>query len=85
MSTAVPAPDAQLPIGTPVRYWTGWREGDGKASRTRTEVHLLGGHTLVVWVEGERSCIAVTHVERMEAGLPGCNWHEGGRDDRDRI
>jgi len=21
----------------------------------------------------------------MEAGVPGCNWHEGGRDDRDRI
>lgn len=51
------------PIGTPVRYWTGIREGDGKTSFTRTQAHLLSGHTPVVWVNGEASCIALTHVE----------------------
>ncbi|MEV6344155.1 hypothetical protein [Actinoplanes sp. NPDC051851] len=50
-------------IGTPVRYWTGVREGAGKTSRTRTEADLLGGHTAVVWVDNEPSCIALTHVQ----------------------
>lgn len=51
------------PIGAAVRYWTGERDGDGKTSVTRTVAELLGGHTPVVWVEGEASCIALTHVE----------------------
>ena len=48
----------ELPVGTPVRYWTGFREGDGKASRTRTTAQPLGG-------EGEVSCISVTHVQEI--------------------
>lgn len=51
------------PIGTPVRYWTGFREGEGKTSFTRTEAQLLSGCTPVVWVHGEASCIYLTHVE----------------------
>lgn len=51
------------PIGSPVRYWPGFREGDGKQSRTRSTAEVLGGHTPVVWVEGEAACIALTHVE----------------------
>lgn len=51
------------PVGTPVRYWTGDRHGDGKVSTTRSPAHLLGGHTPVVWVDGEASCIALTHVD----------------------
>jgi hypothetical protein len=55
----------QPPIRTPVRYWTGYREGEGKRSRTRTTVQPLGGEggTLVVWVEGEGSCISMTHIQ----------------------
>jgi hypothetical protein len=53
------------PIGTPVRYWTGWREGDGKTGVTRSEARVLGGHTAVVWVTGESSCIALTHVDAV--------------------
>jgi hypothetical protein len=56
----------ELPIGTPVRYWTGYREGAGRLGRTRTTVQLLGGHTPVVWVEDEASCIAMTHIEPVE-------------------
>lgn len=54
-----------LAVGTPVRYWTGYREGDGKVSRTRTTVRSLGGEggTPVVWVDDEGSCIATTHIE----------------------
>lgn len=59
--------ETDLAVGTPVRYWTGYREGDGKVSRTRTTVQPLGGEggTPVVWVEGEGSCIAITHVQQI--------------------
>jgi hypothetical protein len=53
------------PVGTPVRYWTGDREGDGKTSVTRTVADLLDGHTAVVCVEGVASCIALSHVEAV--------------------
>lgn len=52
-----------FPIGTPVRYWTGAREGLGKVSTTRTEAQVLGEYTAVVWVDGYGSCIALSHVE----------------------
>ncbi|MEU4231122.1 hypothetical protein AB0F17_43095 [Nonomuraea sp. NPDC026600] len=55
--------NAAYPVGQPVRYWTGWREGEGRRSRTRTPAQLLGGHTAVVWMEGESSCVALSHVE----------------------
>jgi hypothetical protein len=53
-------------IGIPVRYWTGLREGGGKESRTRSQAHLLSDHTAVVWVEGEASCISLSHVEATQ-------------------
>ncbi|MGV9383625.1 hypothetical protein ACWDRB_47965 [Nonomuraea sp. NPDC003707] len=55
--------NARVPVGTPVRYWTGARQGEGKPSRTCTAAHLLEGHTPVVWVDGEGRCIALTHVQ----------------------
>lgn len=67
---AVDAWNARVPVGTPVRYWTGAREhfGDappdeGKTSHTSSEAWLLGGHTPVVRVYGESACIALTHVQ----------------------
>lgn len=51
------------PVGTPVRYWKGVREGDGKTARTRTPAQLLSGHTAVVWLDGVSGCIALTHVD----------------------
>ncbi|GHE33066.1 hypothetical protein GCM10017673_39980 [Streptosporangium violaceochromogenes] len=59
---AVAAWNAAHPVGTPVRYWTDVREGEGKCGRTRTPASVLGGHTAVVWMEGEPSCVALTHV-----------------------
>lgn len=55
------------PIGTPVRYWTGFREGDGIESKTRTKAQLLCG-TPVVWVEGHGACIALSHVALATEG-----------------
>lgn len=63
----VTAFNSAVPVGTPVHYWTGARQGAGKSSRTRTPAELLGGHTPVVWVEGEPSCIALTHIDVLAA------------------
>ncbi|MFG6197808.1 hypothetical protein [Nonomuraea sp. JJY05] len=62
--------NATVPVGTPVRYWTGGRRGEGKQSRTRTAAHLLEGHTPVVWVEGEGICIVLTRVQPIDAEGP---------------
>jgi hypothetical protein len=50
------------PVGTPIEYWPGAREGEGKKSVTSSAAQLLGGHTPVVWVEGHAACISLTHV-----------------------
>ena len=50
------------PIGTPVLYWPGVREGEGRKSATRSAAWLLGGHTPVVSVEGYAGGIALSHV-----------------------
>lgn len=52
------------PIGTPVTYWTGVREGNGRYAITRSEARIVGGQP-VVWVTGESSCIALTHVDAV--------------------
>lgn len=62
---AVEAWNAANPVGVPVRFWTGLRTGEGAESVTRSKASVLGGHTAVVWVEGEGSCIALTHVMRI--------------------
>jgi hypothetical protein len=54
-------------VGTQIRYWTGAREGIGKTSFTRSTAQLLGGHTAVVWVDGESACVALSHVEPVPA------------------
>ncbi|GHJ11191.1 hypothetical protein TPA0907_55580 [Micromonospora humidisoli] len=61
--TAARAFNDRHPIGTPVRYWPGVREGDGRTARTRTQAQLLSGHTAVVWLDGVSGCIALTHIQ----------------------
>lgn len=56
---------SELPIGTPVTYWPGLREGDGIKSVTRSNVWELGG-TPVVMVRGAAGGIALTHIETRE-------------------
>lgn len=53
----------RYPLGSPVRYWTFLREGEGRKGETRSKAQLLSGHTAVVWVTGHAACIALTHVE----------------------
>lgn len=51
-----------VPIGTSVIYWPGIREGEGRASVTRSAAWLLGGHTPVVLVDGYPGGVALSHV-----------------------
>lgn len=55
--------NARYLVGTPVRYWPGAREGDGRKSVTRTPAWLVGGHTPCVSVDGYPGGIALTHVK----------------------
>lgn len=57
----------EIPIGTPVRYWTGGREGAGELSRTRSAPYLHNGRVPVVFVVGHGAFIALTHVEPVDA------------------
>ncbi|MFF9309998.1 hypothetical protein ACF1BS_03715 [Streptomyces sp. NPDC014748] len=64
----VDAFNARYPVGTPVFAYPGCRpEDDRKATRlvtrTRSKATVLSGHTDVVWVDGHRACIALTHVD----------------------
>ncbi|MGW2213263.1 hypothetical protein [Streptomyces sp. NPDC001781] len=63
--------NATYPEGTPVRYWTGAREGAGVKGRTRSAASVLGGHTAVVWVTGHGACIALTHVQPIPESEAG--------------
>lgn len=65
-SADLAAAQAALPVGTPVRYWPLVREGEGRTGTTRSQVEILGGHTLVVWIAGVSGCIALTHVQALE-------------------
>ncbi len=52
------------PVGTVVRYWRGRRIGEPSGtSATTLKASVVGCETPVVYVEGEGSCIALTHVE----------------------
>jgi hypothetical protein len=54
------------PVGTPVKYWRGFKEGEpsGKG-KTRSEAQLMCGGA-VVWIAGCSGCIAITHVEATD-------------------
>lgn len=54
-----------IPIGTPVTYWPGVRQGAGRESRTRTPVWLVSGKPCVS-VEGYPGGIALTHIKVTE-------------------
>jgi hypothetical protein len=55
--------NAANPIGTPVRYWPGVRDGEGRESVTRSPAWALLSGQAIVCVEGYAGGIALTHVE----------------------
>lgn len=58
--------NARHPVGTPVLFWPGVREGEGRESKTRSEAWALGCGVAVVAVEGHSGGIALDHVEPLE-------------------
>jgi hypothetical protein len=50
--------------GTEVRYWKGEKKGSPSGVATVYEVGDIGGLP-VVWLEGVRGCIAVSHCEAV--------------------
>lgn len=56
--------NARHPIGTPVQVCKDDRSVI--ATKTRTAAQLLGGHTAVVWIEGETSCYSLRRVTPVQ-------------------
>jgi hypothetical protein len=55
------------PVGTAVRFWPGPKQGEGLTGTISDPATVLGGHTAVAWIDGARGCIAISHVERIDA------------------
>lgn len=53
------------PVGTPVTYWPGVREGAGRTSKTRSPAWVVCGNA-VVSVDGYAGGIALTHMQAGE-------------------
>lgn len=51
-----------VPVGTPVLYWPGAPEGQGRKSVTRSKAWVLSSGAAVVMVEGYAGGIALGHV-----------------------
>ena len=64
-AAAVAAFNEAYPVGTEVRYWTGFREGDGTVSRTTCAAWMSASHTAAVRVEGRGDYISLTHVQPL--------------------
>lgn len=56
------AEQQRLPVGTPVTYWPGIREAQGRESVTRTDVWRMPSGQLVVAVAGYPGGVALTHI-----------------------
>lgn len=60
MREAVKRWNEKAPIGARVAYQTD--RGETIQTTTRSAAELLSGHTPVVWLNGVRGCVALTHV-----------------------
>lgn len=52
-------------VGQLVMYWAGAVQGPGRVTRTRSPAQVMGGHTAVVWLEGQPACVALDHVAAL--------------------
>jgi hypothetical protein len=59
--------NGMYPFGAYVRYWRGERIGEPSGEgKTRTPAQVRSGHTPVIWIEGCRGYIALSHIEVIE-------------------
>lgn len=57
------------PVGTPVRYWSGLREGAGALGEVSHPAQVVSNH-VSAWVTGHAACIAISHIEAATTGGP---------------
>jgi hypothetical protein len=62
MQASCEAFNAKHPVGSEVLFFTGLIGENGKIGTVRAPAEILSGHTPVAWIEGARSCVALTHV-----------------------
>lgn len=54
--------NADIPVGTPVKYLRD--DGSTLSTATRSAAEVLGGHTAVVWLDDVIGCVALGRVSR---------------------
>lgn len=68
--------NAEMPVGTRVRYWPGPRWHEWRVCEIRDSFHRLANGQIVGWVTGTPGYVDAGHIERAEltaaeaAGLP---------------
>jgi hypothetical protein len=54
--------DRRMPVGTPVVYWLGVKDGPGRAGVIRNTFSVFGSRVVVGWVAGQASFVAASHI-----------------------
>lgn len=62
--------NAKHPVGSYVMFFTGAVGENGKIGIVRTPAEILSGHVAVVWIDGARGCIALSHVKPVPVRAP---------------
>lgn len=55
----------KYPVGTPVRFWTGIRDGEGRVGEVKYAADLIGD-TPGAWISGGIGFVALTHIEPIK-------------------
>lgn len=55
--------NVRFPVGTPVLYWSGVKEGPPTGRGAINHEATVVCQHAVAWIEGARSCHSITHVE----------------------
>lgn len=63
----VDAWNARVKVGDTVQYEEVKGVTEAQTFKTKTEAEVLSGHTAVVWLEGKRGCVAVSHCTPVVA------------------
>lgn len=59
--------NARVKVGDTVQYEEVKGVTEAQTFKTKTEAEVLSGHTAVVWLEGTRGCVAVSHCTLVAA------------------
>lgn len=63
----VDAWNAKVKVGDTVSYAEVIGLTESKQYKTATAAEVLSGHTAVVWLEGKRGCVAISHCTLAQA------------------